>query len=603
MDKSFLGRLKRMFSQQTIVTHINNNQIKVLDLNKYQQTGGLQTNYFTDRFTRLYQGNNNIVGAFGSSVVGFQQGILRSQLYAEYEMMNQDAIISSALDILASKVTTRNLEGDILKIKTSDEEIKQILTNLFYDVLSVDENLYGWVRTMLMYGDSFLYIKLMEDYGVVGTFPMSTYLTSRIEDPKTGETNFIYDETGYTSSNAIKYQNFEIAHFRLNSDTSYYPYGKSYIENARKTWKMLTLMEDASLLHRLMRSADKRIYSIDIGGLPANEVDAYMEKIINSSKKTPFMDYNTGDYNLKYNMMNLLEDYYLPKRGDRDATKIENINGLTFAGMEDVNYHKDKLFMALKIPKSEYTEIGDLNGTSTLANQTINFVPIVERIQNSVISELYKIALVHLYSRGFRSNNLMNFELELTSPSIIYEQEKIALLKEKVELMTTMMDNNIASSDWLYKNILYLSEDEYDNMRDEVLEDKKRLFRISQIENEGNDPLESGESYGTPHDLANLYNDKTDVVKPDPMDGANNFDKQVLGRPIARASNLNTDDNVLGRDRLGVNRGTNVKSQTNPNPNTVTNLYEQVNPKQKKKVNVYLGKTVEDTFKLHKLHF
>jgi hypothetical protein len=586
MDKSFFGRLKNVFSRQSIVTHISNNKIKVIDINKYQQTGGLENNYSASRFTRLYQGNTNIIGGYGSSTIGYQTGVLRNQLYSEYELMNQDAIISQALNILSSQATTKNLKGDILRISSSDEEIKSILHNLFYDILNIQDTLFGLIRETAMYGDHFRYLKLVENYGVVGWIPMSPYVMSRVEDPQTSEIKFYYNEYGHSglTNKQISYEQFEVAHFRLNSDPTFYPYGKSYIENSRKTWKMLTLMEDASLMHRLMRSADRRKIFVDVQGLAPDAIPAHMENIMNKIKKTPLIDMSTGDYNLKFNMMTLLEDIYIPKRGVNDTSDIENLSGLSFAGMEDVEYYKQKLFNSLGIPKPFYTETNDLNGTSTLANLSINFVPQVERIQNSIECELYKIALVHLYARGYRDNNLINFDIELTSPSILYEQEKINLLKDRMDLATMMMDSNLFSSDHIYADVFHLSEDEYSKIRDEVIEDKIRIFRLSQIENEGNDPLESGTSYGTPHDLASLYNDETTVSKPDPYSDINNLDKNPIGRPSSRSSNINKDTNPMGRDRLGTNAGFDVSPQTNTNPNTNVRLMENLKPT---KVNVY----------------
>lgn len=589
VDKSFFGRLTRLFQSNSIVVQTGKNTVKVLDTNGSQQTGGSQSNNFTDRYSRLYKGSNNIVGASGTTLGGFQQGVLRTELYNDYEMMDNDSVISSALDVIASLATLSNTEGNILKIRTNDETIKLTLENLFYDILNIEQNAFGWIRDMSKFGDNFLFLKIREGYGIVGTTPMTPYMTNIIEDERTGEITYTFDEVGgssmYSNNKQGFYKNYEVAHFKLNSDTSYFPYAKSYIEGARKSWKMLTLMEDASLIHRLMRSADKRKFFVDVGNIPPNEVEAFMQRIVNTSKKTPFIDPHTGDYNLKYNMMNLLEDYYLPVRGKNSGTDIENISGLNFAGMEDVLYHKQKVYNGLKIPKAFLSETNDLNGTSTLANMTVNFANLIERIQKSFVAELEKIAVIHLYTKGITDNNMLNFEIKLTSPSIIYEQERIATLQEKITLVQNMLDTNLLSSDYIYHNILNISEDEYDEIRDGILEDKKREFRINQIQTEGNDPLQSGKSYGTPHDLANLYNnklhvDQAGVQNPDEF----NIDNPDMGRPSEHASTIGTDGNNFGRDPLFKMRKDKTSQQANLNPsqNTISegktiNLYNKIN--------------------------
>ena len=145
---------------------------------------------------------------------------------------------------------------------------------------------------------------------------------------------------------------------------------------------------------------------------------------------------------------------------------------------------------------------------------------------------------------------LTNFELNLTTPSIIYDQERVALMKEKVDLAAQMMETKLFPTDFIYDHLFHLSEDQYVEFRDLVSEDAKRAFRNSQIEAEGNDPVETGESYGTPHDLASLYGQGRYQSDPGNVpDGYN--EKKDLGRPKEKSSNINTQDNAFGKDRLG----------------------------------------------------
>jgi hypothetical protein len=250
-------------------------------------------------------------------------------------------------------------------------------------------------------------------------------------------------------------------------------------------------------------------------------------------------------------MQNLLEDFYIPVRGNDTATKIDTANGLQWDGIEDVEYLRDKLFAALKVPKAFMGYDENTDGKATLAAQDIRFARTIERIQRIIVSELTKIALVHLYTQGYRDEQLANFELSMTTPSIIYDQERIALMKEKMDLAQQMMDTQLFPSDWIYDNIFHLSEDQYDEYRDLIRSDVKRKFRLSQIENEGNDPIESGKSYGTPHDLASLYGQGRMESDPANVPDGYNEDKAELGRPKEKVSKRNTQDDNFGRDRLG----------------------------------------------------
>ena len=340
-----------------------------------------------------------------------------------------------------------------------------------------------------------------------------------------------------------------MAHFRLLTDVNYLPYGRAYIEPARRLYKQYTLMEDAMLIHRISRAPEKRVFYINVGSIPPNEVEDFMQKTISTMKRIPFMDQQTGEYNLKYNMQNMMEDFYIPVRGNDTATKIDTAKGLEYDGIKDVEYLRDKLFAALKVPKAFLGYEKDLTGKATLAAEDIRFARTIDRIQRILLSELYKIALIHLYTQGIKGDNLNNFELNLTTPSIIYEQERIALLKEKVELASNILEKNLLPTDWIYDHIFQFSQDEYNEYRELQIEDARRKFRLSQITEEGNDPMITGESYGTPHDLASLYG-KGRMGTGDVPEG---YDENVpLGRPKEKASDINTQQNALGRDRLGV---------------------------------------------------
>ena len=554
---SLFPRLKRLFSTDVVLRNVGGNQLKVFDVNSIQQTGNLETNSLIDRFNKIY--TNSSTSLLGQQT-NFNYQYLRPSLYSDYDSMDTDAIIASALDIIADESTLKNDMGEVLAIKSPDEDIQKILYNLFYDVLNIEFNLWPWIRNMCKYGDFFLKLEIAEKYGVYNVIPYTAFHIERLEgidknNPSEVKYRFAPEGVsassyGGVNSNSLMFDNYEMAHFRLLTDVNFLPYGRSYIEPARKLFKQYTLMEDAMLIHRIVRAPEKRIFYMNVGSIPPNEVDAFMEKTLSKLKRTPYIDQQTGEYNLKYNMQNTMEDYYIPIRGNDTSTKIDTANGLQWDGIQDVEYLRDKLFAALKVPKAFMGYDENTDGKATLAAQDIRFARTIERIQRIMISELNKIALVHLYTQGYRDDQLGNFEISLSTPSIIYDQERIALMKEKMELSQQMVDSNLFPSDWIYDNIFHLSEDQYDEYRDLIREDVKRKHRLSQIETEGNDPLETGKSYGTPHDLASLYG--AGRTNSDPSNLPDGYDeKSPLGRPKEKTSNRNTQDDNFGKDRLG----------------------------------------------------
>ena len=558
-ERNLFSSLQRLFSTDILVRNVGGDELKIMDTNQIQTTGKYQTNSLLDRFSRLYIYNNKNI--FNPNL-NYQT--LRIQLYSDYEAMDTDPLIASTLDILADEATLKNDMGEVLSIKSSDENIQRVLYNLYYDVLNIEFNLWSWTRNMCKYGDFFLKLEISEEFGVYNVLPYTVYHMVRYEgqDPsQPSKVTFTIDPDGLASSadpnyipksnsSIIQLDNYEVAHFRLISDTNYLPYGRSHIEPARKIYKQLTLMEDAMLIHRIMRAPEKRMFYVNVGSIPPNEVEQFMQKTINSIKKTPYVDPQTGEYNLRFNMMNMMEDFYLPVRGGDTSTKIETTKGLDYDGTNDIEYLRDKMFAALKVPKAYFGYEKDLTGKATLAAEDMRFARSVERIQRILESELTKIGLVHLYAQGFKGESLTNFEIKLTTPSIVYEQEKVALLKEKIDLARQMQETKLFSSDYIYDNIFNLSEDTYNEMRELVREDAKREFRISQIENEGNDPVITGQSYGTPHDLASLYGSREQGDVPA---GYDERGTQPEGRPREKFSMLGTQKDPLGgRDRLGV---------------------------------------------------
>ena len=542
-DTTLFGRLRRLFSSNIIVRNVGGNRLKIADTDRIQSSGNLATNYLAARYSGMHMPNN--VGGYRQNPV-YNAG--RLELFSDYEAMDLDPILASALDIYSDESTMKNENGDILDIRSDNEQVREVLHNLFYDVINIEFNLWPWIRSMNKYGDFFLKLDIAEKYGVVGVEPMSPYAVSREEGVNPDlphEVTFNVDDGNKTTSynkNQNELKNYEVAHFRMLTDSNFLPYGKSMIEAARKIWKQLTLMEDAMLIHRIMRAPEKRIFKIDIGNIPPAEVDNYMQQLINKMKKTPYIDQNSGEYNLKFNMMNMMEDFYLPVRGGDSGTQIESLSGMEYNAIDDVEYLRNKMMAALRIPKAFLGYDENIEGKATLAQEDVRFARTIERIQRIVLSELTKIAIVHLYTQGFDKEDLVGFELDLTNPSIVYEQEKVALWNEKISLAESMKGTKLISEDWIYKNIFNMTKDQVNDERAGVIDDIKQNFRKEQIETEGNDPAVTKESFGTPHDLASMHQKREGEMPEGGWPGS--------GRP-KEATKYSTDKHPRGRDPIG----------------------------------------------------
>ena len=569
-DTTLFGRLRRLFSTNVIVRNVGGKKLKIADTDQIQHQ---VKSHLVDRYSKLHS-NLDVMGTGYSTV--HQIMAARLGLFKDYESMDSDPIISSALDIYSDESTMKGEYGDVIKIKTDNENIKEILNNLFYDIINIEFNLWPWVRNMVKYGDFYLYLDVSEKYGITNVVPLSPYEVVRAEgeDPKNpyytkfylesieGAHPYFGQSAARASKNKIEFENFQIAHFRLASDSNFLPYGKSMIEATRKIWKQLTLMEDAMLIHRIMRAPSKRVFKIDIGNIPPAEVDNYMQRIINKMKKTPFVDESTGEYNLKYNIQNLTEDFFMPVRGGDSGTEISELGGIDYDSTEDIEYLKNKLLASLRVPKAFLGFDENVGGKATLAAEDVRFARTIERIQRIIVSELTKVAVVHLYSQGYTDEDLVNFELELASPSTMYEQEKVELLGQKVNLARDMIQDKVLPTEWIYNNVFNFSDDEKVQIQNQIIQDQKEKFRHSQIEMEGNDPQDSGEAIGTPSDMAAVGISADDTQTPpdtiagsvfDPFqdDGEDERPEDEQGGRPQEMNKFGKDSGARGRDPLG----------------------------------------------------
>jgi hypothetical protein len=418
-----------------------------------------------------------------------------------HNTMDMDPIISAALDIYAEECLTKDEMGKILKITCENNNVKEILENLYGEILNIDFNLWSWIRNMTKYGDFFLRLYISPEYGVYLVEPICAYNVERIQGSDPANKSYVNFQIRPTDTSKIEtLENFEMAHFRMLSDSNFLPYGKGMIEGARRVWKQLSLMEDAMLIHRIMRAPEKRIFKLDIGNIPPQDVDSYMERAISKMKKVPYMDPNTGDYNLRFNLQNMVEDFYLPVRGSDSGTSIDTLSGMEFTGTEDIEYLRNKMMAALKIPKAFLGYDESLSGKASLSMEDVRFARTIQRIQKIVCSELEKIGIVHLYAQGYRDEELVSFKLDLTNPSTIFEKEKIEIWDSKTDVASRMMEAKLFPKKWIYKNIFNLSDEDVEGIANDIVEDSKQTWRHKSIEEEGNDPAKPQQKINTSGD-------------------------------------------------------------------------------------------------------
>ena len=553
-SRSLFARLKRLFSTDVIVRNIGGKKLKVVDTDEVAYA--TDRNTLRDRFNRIRTSAYNQYSR--DFTLSYQAA--RIELFRDYDTMDMDPILSSALDIYSDECLTRNELGDMLVIKTPNDNIKQILHNLYYDIMNIEFNLWSYTRNMCKYGDFYLRLYISPEYGVYMIEPISAYNVTRVENSDLYNKNYVKFQVNLPDGGKVEdLENYQVAHFRLLSDSNFLPYGKSMFEGARRVWKQLSLMEDAMLIHRIMRAPEKRIFKIDVGNIPPNEIDSYMEKAISKMKKVPYIDERTGDYNLKFNLQNMVEDFYLPVRGGDSGTSIDTLSGMEFTGTDDIEYLRNKMMSALKIPKAFLGYDESLSGKATLAQEDVRFSRTIQRIQQIIISELTKIGIVHLYAQGYRDESLVDFSIELTNPSTVYEKEKVAIWSDKVGVAKDMIENKLFSKKWVYQEVFNMSEDDAEALKNDIIDDAKQTYRFKQIEEEGNDPAKSFQKVNKDSSTSNSGGSESGGDESQPSAGKESSDsgspplkekKDEYERPsqvgLKKASNYPFGEDPLG---------------------------------------------------------
>ncbi len=403
----------------------------------------------------------------------------RMDRYVDFDQMEYTPEIASAMDIYADEMTTSSDYRDILNIKCSNQEIKSVLETLFYNILNIQFNLYGWARSMCKYGDYFIYLDIEQDEGIKNAIGLPANELERLEGEDENNPNYIQYQW---NSAGITLENWQVGHFRVLGNDKFAPYGTSILEPARRIWRQLTLLEDAVMAYRIVRSPERRVFKIDVGNIPPEDVEQYMQRVMTQMKRNQIVDVNSGRVDLRYNPLSIEEDYYIPVRGAASGTEISTVGGGKYTGdIEDVKYLRDKLFSALKIPMS-YLSRGDGSDEdkATLAQKDIRFARTIQRLQRSVTSELEKMAVIHLFTMGYRGNDLLSFKLALNNPSKLAELQELEHWKARFEAADGASQGYF-SRRWVSKNILNVSEEEFARMQVEMYYDRKHDFSLEQV--------------------------------------------------------------------------------------------------------------------------
>jgi len=474
-DENLFSRLTKLFRNGPTVKR------RVRNFTKGDANASSAVDMFKKNHSDVYNSTLSAYGMFD-----------RMARYSDFSEMEATPEIASALDIYAEETSSQDVEGRVLHVRSDNRKIKELLETLFHDTLNVNFNLVMWVRNLCKYGDFFLFNDVHPEFGVINAYPIPITEIEREEGFDKSDPSAV--RFRWISQGNTVLENWQISHFRLLGNDAFLPYGSSVLESARRIWRQLILIEDAMLVYRVVRSPERRVFYIDVGNVPPEDIANYVEQAKTSLKRNMVTQKSSGQVDLRYNPLSVDEDYFIPVRGGDSGTRIDNLaGGSNTSAIEDVEYIQKKLFAALKIPKAYLGYDEEVGAKATLAQEDIRFSRAIQRIQKTVIAELNKLAMIHLYTHGFTGEDLIDFTIHLSNPSSLAQQQRLELLRSKLEIAGAAPEGMVSRT-WIRKNIMGFSQDEIDQIEKEKLLDKMADLEIENAKAPGSD--EGGEDAG-----------------------------------------------------------------------------------------------------------
>jgi len=474
-DQTLFQRLSKLFKSGPVVKRkIRNLDTTIAVADKTKSSGAL-----------LFQ--KSLAPTYATITANAYNLSERLMRYQDFQEMEYTPEIAAAMDIYADETVAQDDKGRVLHIYSDNEKIKEILEDLFYNTLNVEFNLRSWARNLVKYGDFFLYNDVSPEYGVINAFPIPVNEIEREENYDPNDP-FAVRYRWVTLGNRTL-ENWEVTHFRLLGNDMFLPYGSSVIEPARRIWRQLILIEDAMLVYRVVRAPERRVFYIDVANIPPENVPMYVEEQRKNLRTNQVVDRATGRLDLRYAPLSIEDDYFIPVRGSESGTRIDTLaGGQNAAAVEDVAYIQKKLFAALKVPRAYLGYDEMLSSKATLAQEDIRFSRTINVIQKVLISELNKLAIIHLYSNGFNSEELQNFTLRLSNPSTVAQQQKLELWRAKFEIAGSVPEG-MGSKEFVRKTIWGLTDEQIKEIDEQRYNEK---LTDAAIENAKPDEEEGG---------------------------------------------------------------------------------------------------------------
>jgi hypothetical protein len=435
------------------------------------------------------------------------------ELISRYREMSMQPEIESAIDDIVGEAICQDDDGKILQIVLDDlkqpDKIKNAIKSEFETVMKL-LNYKNMAQDIFRryYVDGRLFYHIIVDQ----TKPMEGVKELRYVDPrklrKIREMKKSKDErTGVEVMKVIN--EYYLYNDKVNTGTSsnFGPVGVrittdsiisvvsglmdsrravvlSYLHKAIKPLNQLRMIEDATVIYRISRAPERRIFYIDVGNLPKLKAEQYLRDIMVKYKNKLVYDANTGEVRDDRKFLSMMEDFWLPRREGGKGTEITTLpGGQNLGELEDVKYFEKKLYKALNVPVSRLnpeTSGFSLGRTNEITRDELKFAKFVDRLRNK-FSDLFDQALrVQCVLKGICTDQEWDdfrtyIHYDFIKDNNFTELKDAELMKERLALLATIdpYTGRYFSQSWIQRNVLRLNDDEIKEMQVEMDEEKE----------------------------------------------------------------------------------------------------------------------------------
>ena len=453
----------------------------------------------------------------GKGPVGFSRSVTevvipqlevnRRNRYKDYDLMDQYPEVGTAFDIYADDSTQRDIDGKRWTVEHADEMVIEEVTNLFTDI-KIDRVYWDIVRNTVKYGDCFVElvldvndpeagiqrVKILNPNFILRVENDYGYLTDFLQEipDKSDWSAFGAQAALYKGSKYITLDKNQIVHYRLfTSDPHYYPYGKSIAALAIRIFRSLRMMEEATIIYRIARAPERRIFYVDVGNLPTTKAEMFMERLKQKFKKEKYYNQSEsgGLIDERYNPLSMDEDFFVPTRAGM-GTKIETLPGAQNLGViEDVRYFRDKLLAVLKVPKDYIVEKDKSpERKANLSQLDVKFARTITRVQQMIEIGLEKIAKRHLFLKGYPESMVQNLRIVLPDPSDMTTKRKLELNQMKAQVVGAVQGLMLFPKEYIYKEFYNLSDEKIEEYKKKMEEEQSDQMAQQQMGAMGGGP-------------------------------------------------------------------------------------------------------------------